>query len=186
LPTRALSGKTECYRIMQGKGERVRSQANPIRHSLCRAPLGPFSPGERRSGRGGSYQATSLATFHPLPCPLPSRERAKDTGQPQFVPNTIEPSHTSHKGDSAKPPSFWFMGTTPFTAWYSPFMYYAAVAITPTTASRFPEAGSGREPGVTSKGPGRSNSFAISRMAGKTSCPSSRRQVLRSSNVIGP
>jgi hypothetical protein len=52
------------------------SSPNAVRHSLCSGLLGPFSPGGRRSGRGGSRQATPLATFHPLP----SRERGEDRG----------------------------------------------------------------------------------------------------------
>jgi DNA-binding response OmpR family regulator len=41
-----------------------------VRHSLCHTPLGSFSPGGRRTGRGGSRQTTLLATFHLLPLRL--------------------------------------------------------------------------------------------------------------------
>lgn len=61
-----------------------------------------------------------------------------------------------------------------------PNFYVAAPVPSPTTASRLPDPGSGRMPGFCSNGPGKPSSFAISRTAGTTSCPNSRKVVLRS------
>jgi hypothetical protein len=52
-------------------------KGNALAFPICAARLGPFSPGGRRSGRGGSGKKAPLAPFHPLPRPLPSRERGE-------------------------------------------------------------------------------------------------------------